>query len=228
MSRRLYLTYSEVQHIYQATGGAKHHIRDRCMILMCLLHGFRTSELIGLKISDIDYLSGNIYIRRLKNGLSTTHPLHPKERELLQQWMAVRKTCANNESDWLFLTSAGHRLSRQRFYSLLRHYGEQANIPLKVHPHMLRLWVRTGRAGAGYPPHSGLSWTPQYPPYSTLHSVQCRPVRQCLAGLTYPCPATKAGDPFFWLVTPKPVCTHPNHANEKLSCHLFWSYHTSL
>ncbi|MBU9839263.1 tyrosine-type recombinase/integrase [Rahnella aceris] len=138
MSRRLYLTYREVQHIYQATGDAKHHIRDRCMILMCFLHGFRTSELIGLKISDIDYLSENIYIRRLKNGLSTTHPLHPKERELLQQWMEVRKTCANNTSDWLFLTSRGHCLSRQRFYSLLRHYGELANIPLKVHPHMLR------------------------------------------------------------------------------------------
>lgn len=138
MIRRLYLTTAEVKQIYQATGSSRHNIRDRCMILMCFLHGFRTSELIGLKISDIDYLSGNIYIRRLKNGFSTTHPLQPKECDLLQQWMAVRKTCANSESDWLFLTSAGSCLSRQRFYSLLRHYGEQANLPLKVHPHMLR------------------------------------------------------------------------------------------
>lgn len=138
MAKRLYLTYGEVHMLYQATNGAKHYVRDRCMILMCFVHGFRLSELLSVKTSDIDYISGNIYIHRLKNGLSTTHPLHPKEIEILQQWMMQRKCYSNNKSEWLFLTSAGNRVSRQRFYALLRNYGELAKLPLPVHPHMLR------------------------------------------------------------------------------------------
>ncbi|WP_273831274.1 tyrosine-type recombinase/integrase, partial [Serratia bockelmannii] len=39
---------------------------------------------------------------------------------------------------WLFLSQRGTRLSRQRFYQLLRRYGERAGLPLPLHPHMLR------------------------------------------------------------------------------------------
>lgn len=109
------------------------------MILLCFIHGFRVSELTGIKLTDIDFLSKTIYIRRLKSGFSTKQPLHPRELELLNQWMLIRpKYQKKKNSEWLFLSRSGERLSRQRFYSLLRNYGENAQLPIAAHPHMLR------------------------------------------------------------------------------------------
>ncbi|WP_261119694.1 tyrosine-type DNA invertase [Serratia quinivorans] len=138
MSKRLYLTYREVQHIFQATAGAKHAIRDRCMILMCFIHGFRVSELIGIQTTDIDFLSSKIYVRRLKGGLSTTHPLQLRESELLHTWMTKRRDYDKKQNDWLFISTTGGQVSRQTFYNKLNHYGQLAGIPVRAHPHMLR------------------------------------------------------------------------------------------
>ncbi|MFW7226905.1 MULTISPECIES: tyrosine-type DNA invertase [unclassified Serratia (in: enterobacteria)] len=138
MSKRLYLTYKEVQQIFKATAGAKHCIRDRCMILMCFIHGCRVSELIGLKMTDIDFLSGKIYIRRLKNGLSTTHPLLPRELSLLNKWLVLRHMYNKKNNEWLFLSVHGKQLTRQGFCKQLHLYGQRAGLNLQVHPHMLR------------------------------------------------------------------------------------------
>ena len=138
MSKRLYLTYKEVQQIFQVAAGARHAIRDRCMILMCFIHGFRVSELIGVKTTDIDFLSGKIYIRRLKGGLSTTHPLLHRELELLHAWLATRPHYDKKQHDWLFLSATGGPVSRQAFHRQLDQYGRQANLTIRVHPHMLR------------------------------------------------------------------------------------------
>lgn len=57
---------------------------------------------------------------------------------VLQQWMGERRHYPGNPLPWLFLSQQGKRLSRQRFYQLLRRYGHRANLPLPLHPHMLR------------------------------------------------------------------------------------------
>ncbi|MBH3035806.1 tyrosine-type recombinase/integrase [Serratia marcescens] len=138
MTRRLYLTYREVQQIYQAIGGKRNCIRDRCMILMCFIHGLRTSELTGLKITDIDFLSGCVYIRRLKNGFSTTHPLHPREISLLKAWLNLRTAYDIYHNEWLFLSAKGQRMTRQQFYKILSSNAKLAGLAVKAHPHMLR------------------------------------------------------------------------------------------
>uniref|UniRef100_UPI003F706D96 tyrosine-type recombinase/integrase n=1 Tax=Enterobacter ludwigii TaxID=299767 RepID=UPI003F706D96 len=110
-------------------------LRDRCMILMCFYHGLRISELLGLTVRDIDLAGGTIFIRRLKNGFSTVHPLQPDERQLLGEWMSRRPL--SNEG-WLFPNAKGNHLTRQYMYKQLRHYGLLAGLAVRVHPHMLR------------------------------------------------------------------------------------------
>ena len=138
MKERRYLTQSEVLSILGATAGHQHQIRDYAMILMSFLHGFRVSELTALKLSDIDMESRTIYIRRLKNGLSTIHPLQPHEVDALMQWLAVRQGYLQEHSEWIFVTQRGGRLSRQRFYTLFKKYGIKAGLMVSAHPHMLR------------------------------------------------------------------------------------------
>lgn len=52
--------------IFEAINGSKNEIRDKAMLQMAYVHGLRVSELIALKISDIDFSESAIYIKRLK------------------------------------------------------------------------------------------------------------------------------------------------------------------
>lgn len=135
LKARLYLTQHETEKILGATEGVKNGFRDRCMILMCFYHGLRISELLGLTIRDIDLVGGSIYIRRLKNGFSTIHPLLPEERKLLTLWMS---RVPYSEEGWLFPNSRGKHISRQYMYKQFRQYGLLAGLAIRVHPHMLR------------------------------------------------------------------------------------------
>ncbi|MEQ4958867.1 tyrosine-type DNA invertase [Enterobacter hormaechei] len=138
MHKRLYLTRNEVIRLVNATVGGRHHFRDYCMIKLAYVHGLRASELVGLKLTDIDFMSKQVYIRRLKGGFSTIHPLLDSEKVALDKWMSVRHKYNPGNNPWIFVTSKGDKISRQQFYKLLSKYGKLAQLTLNVHPHMLR------------------------------------------------------------------------------------------
>ncbi|MBC6558996.1 tyrosine-type recombinase/integrase [Citrobacter braakii] len=136
--KRKYLTIDEVNVLLKTISLKSKSSRDYCMVNMAFIHGLRVSELTCLKLEDYDPLSKNIYINRLKGGLSTNHPLLPAENNILLKWIEERKKFPGNNLPWLFLSHQGKRLSRQRFYQLLNRYGRLACLPINVHPHMLR------------------------------------------------------------------------------------------
>lgn len=67
---------------------------------MCFLHGLRVSELCGMRLSDIDLVGRSVYVRRLKNSLSTQHPLFDAELPALMRWLKVRRRWREADSDW--------------------------------------------------------------------------------------------------------------------------------
>lgn len=137
--KRKYLSENEINYLLnEASSSGKMSGRDYCMISMAFIHGLRVSELLSLRLEDYDPLSMRIHIRRLKGGVSTIQPLLPGENAILQRWLTERNTWPGHEQNWLFLSRQGKRMSRQRFYQILRHYGETARLPISVHPHMLR------------------------------------------------------------------------------------------
>lgn len=135
---RKYLSENEVKSLLSEVARDKRSVRNYCMISMAFIHGLRVSELLSLKISDYDPLSHRLQIRRLKGGFSTVHPVLPEERALLKQWMKERKERGYHDNEWLFVSRLGRPVSRQRFWQILRKYGEDARLSVKVHPHMLR------------------------------------------------------------------------------------------
>ncbi len=139
MPERKYLTQSEVGRILRAVQERNENAeRDYCLIYMCFIHGFRVSEVCRLRVSDMDLEEGSILIRRMKNGFSTRHPLLGNENRAIRAWLKVRSRLPGAESDWLFLSRQGKPISRQRIYQLIRLSGEQAQLPVASHPHMLR------------------------------------------------------------------------------------------
>lgn len=139
MPHRKYLTSSEVEKMLNASLSGKNPKRDYCLIKMCFLHGCRVSELSNIRLSDLDLSNGKLWMQRLKNGFSTVHPLYKDEKEDIESWLAERRNYRGaEESDCLFLTSRGNRMSRQRIYRLFQKYGVEAGLSVRVHPHMLR------------------------------------------------------------------------------------------
>jgi len=137
-STRKYLTQSEVESLLETAKQSGNPERDHCLILMSFIHGFRVSEARHLRLSALDLKEGSLYIHRLKQGFSTSHPLLAEEKKAIRAWLNVRKRMPGAESDWLFLSRQGRPLSRQRIYNLIQALGEKAGLSLCSHPHMLR------------------------------------------------------------------------------------------
>ncbi|HFZ2391031.1 TPA: tyrosine-type DNA invertase [Klebsiella aerogenes] len=138
IKKRNFLTQNEIESLLNAANSGPHAARNYCLTLLCFIHGFRASEICRLRISDIDLRSKCIYIHRLKKGFSTTHPLLNKEVQALKRWLDIRDEYPQSTSEWLFLSRKGNPLSRQQFYQIISASGDQAGLPLEIHPHILR------------------------------------------------------------------------------------------
>lgn len=108
-------------------------LRNELLILLSYRHGLRVSEAVNLKWQQIDWETASIHITRLKGGKPSTHPL--KEDELRRLRLLKKQ---NPTSPHLFLSSRGTPLSAAAAGGIIRKLGEQANLELSIHPHMLR------------------------------------------------------------------------------------------
>lgn len=138
MGKRKFLTASEIDKIISSVSNTRNSERNKCLMLMCFIHGLRVSELSQLRLQDIELSKGIIFISRLKNGLSVQHPLHNNEIILLKEWIKKRSTYRQSDSQYLFLSMYGDKLSRQQLYRIFSNAGKKANVNVDVHPHMFR------------------------------------------------------------------------------------------
>lgn len=148
MLKRKYLTQPEIEILLRELGKQTHANRNTCMIFMGFIHGFRVSELLNLKLSDVDLEGRSLRVQRLKNGFSTVHPMVQREVQLLRHWLVERQNyltkkrslslSSEKEGDWLFLSRNGQRMSRQQVYKIIRQTSLKAKLSICANPHMLR------------------------------------------------------------------------------------------
>jgi type 1 fimbriae regulatory protein FimB len=134
---RKHLTRLEVEKLLTATKGTRYAARDHCLLLLMFRHGLRVSEACGLVLSQVDIESHVLHVKRLKDGLSTTHPLKGDELRAIKAWLKERARM-KPETDAFFLSRRHGPLSRKTAWKMIRHYGELAGLPVDAHPHMLR------------------------------------------------------------------------------------------
>jgi len=137
LENRKHLVNGEIDKLLAATKGSRHEARDRCLLLLMFRHGLRVSEACGLTLSQVDIESRVLHVARLKNGLSTTHPLRTDEIRVIKAWLKERARI-KPETDAFFVSNRRGPLSRKMVWVLIRTYGERAGLPLVAHPHMLR------------------------------------------------------------------------------------------
>jgi len=109
------------------------------------------SEALSCTMGDIDLEAKVVYVRRSKNGTSTTHPIALDEMKALRAWLKVRGGYKGADiTSTLFLSERGEALDRKQVNYLLKRYGEQAHMSFTPHPHMLRHACGYALANAGH------------------------------------------------------------------------------
>lgn len=135
---RRYLTENEVLRLIEAAQEGRHGVRDSCLIFWMYRRGWRVSEACSLSLGDIDLDSRVVYVKRLKNGTPTTHPIAPDEYKALRAWLKVRENYKGAESNAVFLSERGEALDRRQINVMLAKCGERAGFSFRPHPHQLR------------------------------------------------------------------------------------------
>ncbi len=114
-----------------------HGLRDRAMLETLYASGLRVSELIHLKMSDID-LDAGVLTCFGKGSKQRKVPLGRSAISFLNRYFPARLRLLKGKiSELLFIENNGRLITRQKFWKLIKHYGEAANISY-ITPHLLR------------------------------------------------------------------------------------------
>src|SRR3954451_18333696 len=137
---RKHLTAREVESLIEgATESSRNSERDRCLLLLTYRQGFRVSEVCRLPLDHVDIDGRVLHVKRLKRGLSTTHPLRPDEIRAIKAWLKVRAQMKPPKAvKTLFISEQRKPLHRSTVNLLLKTASRAASLSFAAHAHMLR------------------------------------------------------------------------------------------
>jgi type 1 fimbriae regulatory protein FimB len=125
-------------------------VRKHLMMSMTYYYGLRVSELVGIRMSDINLPARQITIRGLKKGMVRTYDIPPKLLSTLQHWLRRRPA----GSDWLFPSRmhpsehVGADAAKELFKNLLAQAGLTGH---SIHDLRSSRAQRLAAAGDGLP-----------------------------------------------------------------------------
>lgn len=112
-------------------------LRDKAMLETLYACGLRVSELISLKVEDLDLSNG--FLRCIgKGSKERIVPIGKTAREWIAAYAQRVRAGHEGRSESLFLTKLGRPMSRVMFWKIIRKYAVQAGITKALTPHVLR------------------------------------------------------------------------------------------
>lgn len=134
------LTQQQVEDLLQAPDvDVPLGLRDRAMLELMYASGLRVSELVGVRMYEVDLRAGVLRVtgkgrkeRLVPFGQEAQHWL---ERYLLQARSAI---LGGQHSDEVFVTQRGAGMSRVMFWIIVKKYAQLAGIHAPLSPHTLR------------------------------------------------------------------------------------------
>lgn len=127
-----------VRLLEQPSGDSPKEIRDKAMLELLYATGIRVTELITLKVSDVNMQMNFILCKdRSKERII---PFGAAAKNALARYLdGTREAMLENKSsDVLFANCSGQPMSRQGFWKLIKYYAKRADIKADITPHTLR------------------------------------------------------------------------------------------
>jgi site-specific recombinase XerD len=132
------LTESEIRNVLLAIPrDTLEGIRNYAITLIFLDSGIRLSELIGLKLSDVNFGKGEFKVFG-KGSKERLVPLGEAARRALIRYIEqARPDPVKPNDEQVFLTVAGYKISKDSIEKIFQRLAKRTNIP-RLHPHLLR------------------------------------------------------------------------------------------
>lgn len=113
-------------------------IRDKAMLELLYATGLRVSELVSLRLSDLNLEDGFLFCRG-KGGKERIVPMGSAAKNAINRYLAEsRSGFLLRDCDFVFLTYRGQPFTRQGFWKVLKKYATRAKLEEKISPHVLR------------------------------------------------------------------------------------------
>ena len=112
-------------------------VRDKAMFELFYSSGLRLSELTGLAPVDVNFAEGTVLVTG-KGSKTRIVPVGRFALDALQVWLTAREQIKRAESDALFVSRSGARLSPRSVQQRLKTLALKQGLSTKVHPHVLR------------------------------------------------------------------------------------------
>jgi integrase/recombinase XerD len=115
-------------------------LRDRAMLETLYATGLRVSELVSLKLHEVNFDMGVVRVFG-KGNKERLVPLGEEAIDWLRRYLTEGRPALldKRQSDDLFVTTRGAAMSRQAFWQLIKRYALHAGIdPARLSPHVLR------------------------------------------------------------------------------------------
>jgi site-specific recombinase XerD len=127
------LLKTEYKALLQVAG---EHPRDFAIVTLFLQTGLRVSELVNLKLTDVDLVSREITVRQGKGRKDRVVPLVGQALQALKAYLAVRDN--SSEYEQVFLARNGTSMDPRAVRYRIHKYYEEAGIRKKASVHTLR------------------------------------------------------------------------------------------
>ncbi|MGO9377066.1 MAG: site-specific tyrosine recombinase XerD [Dissulfurispiraceae bacterium] len=113
------------------------YIRDAAMLELMYSSGLRVSEIISIKINDLNFEAGFLRVFG-KGSKERIVPMNNRAANKIKKYMLELRPSLlkGRQSPFLYITSRGMPMTRQRFWQALKRLGNLAG--LKITPHSIR------------------------------------------------------------------------------------------
>jgi integrase/recombinase XerD len=113
--------------------------RDRAMLEVLYATGLRVSELVGLKLTQVNLRQGVVRVVG-KGSKDRLVPLGELAEDWIERYFRTSRAVllGIRQSDDLFVTSRGSAMTRQAFWCIIKRYADLAGIHKPLSPHTLR------------------------------------------------------------------------------------------
>ncbi|WP_348945282.1 tyrosine recombinase XerC [Chitinibacter sp. FCG-7] len=112
-------------------------IRDKAIFELAYSSGLRVSELVGLKLIELDLPQGMASVTG-KGNKTRLVPIGRPAQEALRHWLSIRPEWARTQTPTVFVSQKGTAMTTRAVQLRLRHWQQELEIQEPLYPHKLR------------------------------------------------------------------------------------------